>query len=118
MLNHIVYGMFGCWQPAFEHQLVYVLHIKIPTFDPSTKKEEAINDVCEACAKLQKRHVWHAIADLHCSDLDGQRLQDWHQNTHGFHAMCKFMVNANAQMADFEKKTFCKKLDQDKLMDA
>jgi len=45
VLKHIVYGMFGCWQPAFEHGLVCVLHIKVPQFDSSIKNEEAMRDV-------------------------------------------------------------------------
>ena len=50
-----------------------------------------------------KKHVWHAIIDLHCSDRDGQRWQDWHHNTHGKNVMCKFMVNASAQMTELEE---------------
>ena len=95
--KHIVYGMFGCWQPAFEHQLVFVLHIKVPQFDSSTKHEEAMRDVFQACAMQHKQHVWHVIIDLHCSDRDGQRWQYWHQNTHGCNVMCKFMVNASSE---------------------
>ena len=93
VLKHIVYGMFGCWQPAFEHGLVCVLHIKVPQFDAPITHEEAMRDVYQACAMQHEKYVWHASIDLHCSDRDGQRWQDWHQNTHGNNVMCKFMVN-------------------------
>ena len=30
VLSHIIYGMFGCWQPALELGLVYVVRTRLP----------------------------------------------------------------------------------------
>ena len=39
---------------------------------------------------------------MHCSDIDGQRKEDFQHNTHGCIVMCKSMVNANDQLAELE----------------
>ena len=64
--------MFGCWQPALELGLVYVVHIRLPLFGSVTKHDEAMRDVFQALADQHKLNVWDAIIDLHCSDIVGK----------------------------------------------
>ena len=79
------------------------MHIKLPQFGSVTKHDEAMRDVFQALADQHKLNVWDAIIDMHCSDIDGQRVEDWQHNTHGCTVMCKFLVNANKQLAELEE---------------
>ena len=102
VLSHINYGMYGCWQPALELGLVFVVHIRVPQFGAVNKHDEAKRAVYQALADQRKLNVWNAILDMHCSDIDGQRKKDFQHNTHGCIVMCKFMVNASDQLAGLE----------------
>ena len=102
MLSHINYGMYGCWQPALELGLVFVVHIRVPQFGAVNKRDEAKRAVYKALADQRKLNVWNAILDMHCSDIDGQSKEDVQHNTHGCIVMCKFVVNANEQLAELE----------------
>ena len=77
VLSHINYGMFGCWQSALELGLVYVVHIGLPQFGSVIKHDEAMRDVFQALADHHKLNVWDATIDMHCSDISGQRVEDW-----------------------------------------
>ena len=102
VLSHINYGMYGCWQPALELGLVFVVHIRVPQFGAVNKHDEAKRAVYQALADQRKLNVWNAILDMHCSDIDGTGKEDFQHNTHGCIVMCKFMVNANQQLAALE----------------
>ena len=94
VLSHINFGTYGCWQPALELGLVFVVHIRVPQFRAVNKHDEAKKAVYQALADQRKLNVWNAILDMHCSDIDGTGKEDFQHNTHGCIVMCKFMVNA------------------------
>ena len=55
--SHCNYGMFGCWQPAFDLKLAFVVHIKVPCFVPHSQLtiQQATHDIWETCFKLGKK---------------------------------------------------------------
>ena len=102
VLSHTNYGMYGCWQPALELGLVLAVHIRVPQFGAANKHDEAKRAVYQALADQRKLNVWNCILDMHCSDIDGTRKEDFQHDTHGCIVMCKFMVNATEQLAELE----------------
>ena len=96
------YGMFGCWQPAFDLKLAFVASIKVPCFVPHSHLtiQQAKHDIWETCCKLGKRHVYEAHSDMHPSDIDGKRPAYWVNNMNGTTFMFKLMAYAHEHMLE------------------
>ena len=48
--SHCNYGMAGCWQPAFDLNLTFVVHIKVPACERHSKR---------TIDQAKKRHLGH-----------------------------------------------------------
>ena len=96
------WGALGAWQPPFDLGQAFCLHIKVPRFSEAKRgdRERAMNEIYDACIGNGKAHAWFAKADIHCSDKDGQRREDWQRHMCGTHVMIKFMVCAHEQMME------------------
>ena len=79
------WGAFGGWQPCFDLGIAFCLHIKVPRFSDAKKgdRERTMNEIYDACIGNGKANVWSAKADIHCSDKDGQRREDWQRHMCG-----------------------------------
>jgi hypothetical protein len=55
--SHCNYGMVGCWQPAFDLKLTFVVHIKVPAFEKHSKwtideaNRDMLGHMCKAGQK-------------------------------------------------------------------
>ena len=104
LLNDHPFGAFGTWQPVFELDQAFCVHIRVPVFGTPPKtsheRDQAIGTIEKTMIINGKGHAWQAKADCHTSEKDGKRREDMERHMNGTNVMVKFMVTAYQQMLD------------------
>ena len=104
LMNDHPFGAFGTWQPVFELDQAFCVHIRVPVFGTPPKtsheRDQAIGTIENTMIANGKGHAWHAKADCHTSEKDGKRREDMERHMNGTNVMVKFMVTAHQQMLD------------------
>ena len=83
--------MHGVWQAPFEFEQVFVLNVKVPTFNANPNKSLCQHKVEEAIWEMRKE-LNHSFLDIHPSQKDGQSQLDFAQNMSGVFIMMKFLA--------------------------